>query len=455
MSQQLWAILGGGVLGMTLAHRLAQAGRNVTLFEADSDLGGLASAWKLGDVAWDRHYHVTLLSDSHLRSLLRELELEQDMKWVQTRTGFFMDGQLYSMSNTLEFLRFPPLSLIDKLRLGATIFYASKVKDCKRLEKITAVEWLIQLGGCNVFKKMWLPLLRAKLGENYVHASAAFIWAIIARMYAARRSGFKKEMFGYLPGGYGRMLDRFGQVLENDGVEIQVNHAALRVNPQTDGGVEIEFASGQKRNFGHVVLTMPSPTAAAVCPALSVEEKAKLNALRYQGIICASVLLKKPLAGFYVTNLIDSWVPFTAVIEMTSLVDPMELGGNHLIYLPKYVDPDDPLLGSSDDEIRQAFLPALRRMYSHIQDDDVVAFKVSRVRRVLAISTLNYSANLAPMHASLPGVHIINSSHIANGTLNVNETVQLANAAADELLSIPVMVLDDERPVLVASGSRA
>jgi uncharacterized protein with NAD-binding domain and iron-sulfur cluster len=57
---QHWAIIGGGVLGMTLAHRLAQQGERVTLCEAAPQLGGLASAWSLGDVVWDRHYHVTV-----------------------------------------------------------------------------------------------------------------------------------------------------------------------------------------------------------------------------------------------------------------------------------------------------------------------------------------------------------------------------------------------------------
>ena len=39
-----WAIVGGGILGMTLAHRLAGQGKNITLFEGADYLGGLA--WK-------------------------------------------------------------------------------------------------------------------------------------------------------------------------------------------------------------------------------------------------------------------------------------------------------------------------------------------------------------------------------------------------------------------------
>ena len=80
-SQKRWAIVGGGFLGMTLALRLAQQGKRVTLYEAAPTLGGLATAWQLGDIVWDRHYHVTLSSDSYLLSLLRELGLREEMCW--------------------------------------------------------------------------------------------------------------------------------------------------------------------------------------------------------------------------------------------------------------------------------------------------------------------------------------------------------------------------------------
>jgi hypothetical protein len=41
------------------------------------------------------------------------------------------------------------------------------------------------------------------------------------------------------------------------------------------------------------------------------------------------------------------------------------------------------------------------------------------------------------MTTSVPGVHIVNTAHILNGTLNVDETVQLANKAAMELIAAP------------------
>jgi protoporphyrinogen oxidase len=430
---QNFAIVGGGMLGLTLALRLTQAGHRVTVYEAAGELGGLAGAWQVGDVVWDRHYHVTLLSDTALRRVLGELGLEQEMEWVETRTGFYTDGKLVSMSNTLEFLRFPPLGLLGKLRLGATIFYAARIKNWKQLEQIRVADWLTKLSGRRTFEKIWLPLLRAKLGESYREASAAFIWATIARMYAARRTGLKKEMFGYVPGGYARVLEQFGRMLAELGVTVKLNSPVGQVR-RTDAGLSVESA-GETQEFDRVIVTAPGSVAARMAPELAANEKTLLEGVRYQGIVCASLLLRKPLADYYVTNITDE-VPFTAVIEMSALVDREKyFNGQSLIYLPKYVAPDDPAFELTDGELRERFIAALERMYPHFRADDVLEFKVSRVRQVFPLPVLNYSARLPPMRTSVPGLFVINSAHIVNGTLNVNETVQLAERAAEMLLA--------------------
>lgn len=417
------AVVGAGFLGMTIALRLAEAGHNVTIFESGSEIGGLAGTWSIGDVVWDRHYHVTLLSDSFTRRIVESIGLGDEFNWVETKTGFYSQGELVSMSNTVEFLRFPPLGLIDKLRLGATIFYASRVKDWKSLETVSVEEWLTKLSGKRTFEKIWRPLLAAKLGEAYKDTSAAFIWATIQRMYAARNSGLKKEMFGYVRGGYARVLKRFGEVLENNGIEIRLNSPIERIE-KDDGRFSIT-TGGVASEFDLAILTCPSGVAANICPQLGDDEKARLDSVQYQGIVCASVLTRKSLSPFYVTNITDE-SPFTGIIEMSALVDKEEFGGNALIYLPKYVAPDDELFERSDEEIENTFLGALEKMYEGFSREDVVEFKISRVRQVFPLPVIGYSEKLPPVETSVDGLYIVNSSQITNGTLNVNETIQLA-----------------------------
>ena len=433
MNNKRIAIIGGGVLGLTLALRLAQKNNRVTVFESAAEIGGLAAAWRLGDVVWDKHYHVTLLSDLAWRAILSEIGMENALEWRETKTGFYTDGKLVSMSNSIEFLRFPPLDLISKLRLGATIFRASKIKNFEKLEQILVADWLTKLSGKKTFDKIWLPLLKAKLGEAYRETSAAFIWATIARMYAARKSGLKKEMFGYARGGYAKILEKYAQKLRSLNVEIELSSRVEAIEKQSNNEILIKDQSPKTKaqSFDQAILTVNSNVAARLCPQFTTDEKAKLNRIRYQGIVCASVLLKNSLSPFYVTNITDD-APFTAVIEMSALVDKSEFGGNALIYLPKYVAPDDAIFDKSDDEIKEVFLSALERMYAHFRRADVLTFQVSRVRQVFALSTLDYSNNLPAMQTSLGNIFIINSAHIVAGTLNVNETVQLAERAVEK-----------------------
>ena len=263
-----WAVLGGGMLGLTIAHRLSQQGHSVTILEGRSGPGGLADAWQVGDAVWDRHYHVTLLSDLHVRELWTELGIESQMNWVETKTGFYTDGRLHSMSNTIEFLKFPPLGLIDKLRLGGTIFWASRVRNWKKLEQIHVADWLTKLSGARTFNKMWLPLLRAKLGECWKDTSAAFIWATIARMYAARRSGLKKEMFGYVRGGYDRVLTAFKARLRDEGVDLRCDTPVRQIHSTPAGSVIVQ-AGDDTEVFDKVVSTLPSPVLMNVLPELN------------------------------------------------------------------------------------------------------------------------------------------------------------------------------------------
>ncbi|MDQ3129957.1 MAG: FAD-dependent oxidoreductase, partial [Acidobacteriota bacterium] len=325
----------------------------------------------------------------------------------------------------------------------------------------------------------------------YKETSAAFIWATIQRMYAARNSGLKKEMFGYVRGGYAKVLEKFGEHLRAKGVEIKLNSRIENIEKNADGQVSVFVAESDQFNrvgrilttqsaeiiptltvsnkafeylshsgtenplpsdvgfhptllnsspsatetedqrpktkdrFDQIILTCPSNIAAKICPQLTDDEKQKLENIKYQGIVCASVLMKKSLSNFYVTNITDE-TPFTGIIEMSALVDKREFGGNALVYLPKYVAPDDELFEKTDAEIEAIFLNALEKMYSHFKREDVLAFKVSRVRQVFPLPTIDYSANVPPVETSLGNVFVVNSAQITNGTLNVNETVMLA-----------------------------
>jgi len=429
---QRWAVIGAGALGLTLALRLARRGHQVTVYEAGDVLGGLASPWQVGDVTWDRHYHVTLLSDARTRMMYHDAGIADDeLHWVETKTGYYgTDHELRSVSNAVEFLKLPGLSPIDKVRLGATIVIGSKIRNGRRMERVTVERWLRRWSGNSAFETFWKPLLRAKLGDAYTKASAAFIWATIQRLYAARRTGLKKEMFGYVSGGYSRVFAAFADSLAAAGVEVRLSTPVKQV-ARVAGALTVESEAGAER-FDRVVVTTNASLAARLCPDLVVGERERLQRVEYLGIVCVSLLLEKPLSPYYLTYITEPSTPFTAVVEMTAFIDPAEVGGRSLVYLPKYLAPSDPLLQADDADVVATFLPFLQQMYPAFDPSHVVAARVSKVPQVFAVPTLAFSDDAPTIATSVPGLFLAGSAHLPFSTLNVNDTLSLV----DEVLTV-------------------
>jgi hypothetical protein len=118
---------------------------------------------------------------------------------------------------------------------------------------------------------------------------------------------------------------------------------------------------------------------------------------------------------------------------MSTIVDSdSQLGGNHLVYLPKYMVDDHPDLREPDEAYRERCLRTLETMYDHFSRDDVLDFKVARARYVAALSTIDYSTRLPPVVTSVPGFYALNSAHILEGNLNVNETLRLGQLKMEQ-----------------------
>jgi len=105
---------------------------------------------------------------------------------------------MVSMSNSFEFLRFRPSTSSTK-PAGPDDPSRFSNQRLARSRTDSRGTMAAQVVRPEHHRQDLAPASPRQLGANYTKASAAFIWATIARMYAARRSGLKKEMFGYVP----------------------------------------------------------------------------------------------------------------------------------------------------------------------------------------------------------------------------------------------------------------
>ena len=419
-------ILGGGITGLAAAFYLLRAGAKVSVLEAGTQVGGLATYFNFGEFSWDKFYHCITTSDSALLQLIDDLGLTASLRWTETKVGFFADGELYSMSSALDFLRFPPLNLWQKARLGFGVLYASRIKDGRPLEKLLATDWLIKVFGVQNYRKMWGPLLKCKLGACREETSAAFIWTYIARYYSTREKGAsQKERLGYVQGGYRTVFTRLVEEILAMGGEIRTNTPVQRLAASPAGGIEVTTPTGCS-HFDQVISTIPSQPFANIAPQLAHDYVQNLTQVKYLGVVCFALLVKRQLSPYYVLNLTDEDLPFTGIIEMTNLISREETAGYHLVYLPKYTVPGDPLFDISEQALWQVFRSGLQKVFPDLQHTDIEKSYLFRERLVQPVPILHYSAIVPDMRTNLGGLFLANSTQIINSNLNNNAMVKIA-----------------------------
>lgn len=437
-------VIGGGMLGAQLAHALVSTGRVVTLLEAAPTLGGLASAWAIdtptGPATWDRFYHVVLGQDRRTISMLRRLGLGDRLHFQTVQAELLADGRILPMSSVLDLLRMPLLDVVSRLRVGLTIGLGA-VLPIDGADTETSAAWLRRWSGRRAFDSLWAPLLRAKLGEMADTASSTFIRSTFRRLLIARLRGGDGDRFGWVEGGYAAVLDRLAGDLSAQGVEILTDARVTSLDHRSPGSASpwrVHIADGEPLDCDEVVITTPGPIAQRLIPSpqasggATADVHAALERVPYLGCICVSVVLRRPLTGGYLTYVTDR-TPYTAVVEMTNLIDPAQLGDRHLIYLPRYCAADDPAFAEDEKVVTERAVGDLLSRYPGLTPDDVVATRVAAARHVMPVPVPGRGTDAPPIRTGLPGLYLASSAQVTDGTLNVETTLALAEAAVGQI----------------------
>ena len=235
-------IIGGGLLGLTTAYRLACEGVKVSVYEGSPELGGLAGSVDLDGTRIDRYYHVVLPTDDRVRGLAGELGLGDRFRFRHTRVGFYQSGRLTSMSSLPELLTFPGLRAVDRVRLGAFVARCQLKSGYEDLEQTPLEEWLRRNGGDRMWENLWRPLLDSKFDGRYDDLPATYLWARTRRM-SSTRDRSSREVMGTLEGGYQVLVDALAAAIRERGGEIHTSTTVRFV------------ASSRGRAFGVVLDT--------------------------------------------------------------------------------------------------------------------------------------------------------------------------------------------------------
>ena len=315
------ALIGGGIGGLTAGYYLSKKGHRVTIFEKESFLGGLAGGFKMEGENLEKLYHHFFKTDKDLINLLKEVGLEKKIIWNKSSTGLYWKSKMYPFNGAMDLLKFKPLGLVDKFRMGMAALYLGFDKNWQKYEDKTAVEWVKRWMGEKGYEVVWKPLLQGKFHKYYKDISMAWLWA---RIHTRGNSKNEKgeEVLGYIDGGFEILVDRLADLIEDNSGEIKLKN-------------EIRDTKDLEKNFDLVIDTRPDKEVSS----------------------------DQSLSEYYWHNINDSKSPFLAFIQHTNLVGRGKYNNKNIYYLGAYVPQDHEFLEMDEKKLINQWFDYLKKIF--------------------------------------------------------------------------------------------
>jgi protoporphyrinogen oxidase len=431
------AIIGAGPAGLAAAYDLGRAGHQVVIYEAAPGVGGLAAGFKAPHWDWtlEKFYHHWFASDKSILGLIDELGWSEQVVFPRPYTVVFTKGKFEPLDSPLMALKFflRNYPLTDMVRFGLATLYLRLTPWWQPLEKVTAAEWTRRWYGPRVYDLLWRPLLVGKFGEeNLGVVNMAWLWA---RLHS------RTTRLGTFNGGFQAFMDKLAGVVRGLGVDIRLNLAVVGIRRQPDGKLALHAATSSRpgqdstdagsEDYEAVISTSSPALMAQMAPDLPAEYSASLSSLKSMGAVVMVLALDRKLTHYYWHSLPkEAGFPFLALVEHTNYIDSMHYGGDHLIYLGDYLNPDHPYFSLTRDELLERFLPSLTRFNPDFQRSWIKDSWLFRTKYAQPVPPLNHSRNIPDVRTPVPGLYFASMSQVYPWDRGTNFAVEIGRRVA-------------------------
>lgn len=413
-------------MGLAAAQRAATLGHAVDLVEADGKVGGMAAHFDFSGLSIERFYHFCCLSDHPTFALMDELGIGDKMRWTTTSMAYFMGGEVHKWGDPVALLRFPHLTLWEKVRYGLQVFLTTRAKDFDRIEHMTSRQWIERGAGKSVYRKLWKRLQDLKFHEHADAVSASWIATRIRRIGRSRKNLFQ-ERLGYVEGGSETLMEAIAADIRKKGGRIHLKAPAERVLTENGRAVGVR-AGGRDHPADFVISTIATPLVGAMVPDLPAESRARYDAIKNIGCVCVLLKLKKSVTPHFWLNIVDDAMDVPGIIEFSNL---RPVGGETIVYAPYYMPVTQPKWNWTDRQFIDEAFACIRRINPQIGDGDLLDARVGRLKYAQPICQPNFHDKIPPIQTPIAGLQIADTCYYYPEDRGVAESIRLGRAMAE------------------------
>jgi protoporphyrinogen oxidase len=416
-------------MGLAAAYQLAKDGHRPVVFEADDRVGGMTAAFDFGGLTIERYYHFHCTSDTAFFEMLGELGLQDKLRWVETRMGYFYQGRLQPWGNPLALLRFKGLGWIAKFRYGLHAFLSTKRTNWRPLDGVEATGWIKRWVGSEAYEVLWRKLFDLKFYDYAEGLSAAWIWSRIRRIGRSRYDLFREKL-GYLEGGSDTLLQALRQAIEAHGGEFRLGSPVSKVVME-NGRVRGIESKGEFLPFERVISTVPLPYVPRIMPDLPTDILAKFRAVRNIAVVCVIAKLRKPVTENFWLNTNDPGMDIPGVVEYTNL-RPLDC---HVVYVPFYMPGEHPKYQDADAVFLDKVRSYLKTINPALRDEDFIDMRASRYRHAQPICEPGYLDKLPPVALPVKGLWVADTSYYYPEDRGISESIGFGRSMAHQAVA--------------------
>jgi protoporphyrinogen oxidase len=122
--------------------------------------------------------------------------------------------------------------------------------------------------------------------------------------------------------------------------------------------------------------------------------------------------------------------PFLALVEHTNFLAPANFGGDHIVYMGDYLEPEHEYFQLSQEELLERFLTALPRFNPAFRPDWVRKSWLFRTRYAQPVPLVNHSRNIPGIATPVPGLFFASMSQVPVGPWDKFRGVEIGRRAS-------------------------